>query len=146
MIPRFRRDGKLPAGVHTAEWFEFEARYGTNARRRGLMAGLKRALGVLRRAGCRIVYIDGSFVTAKPLPNDFDGCWSIEGVDPELLDPVLLEFANGRAAQKAKYAGELFPAELPEGASGRLFLDFFRHDADGRPKGIIRIRLETLTP
>ena len=35
-----------------------------------------------------------------------------EDVDPELLDPVLLTFDAGRRTQKAKYFGELFPAEM----------------------------------
>jgi hypothetical protein len=144
MIPRFRRDGNLPAGIHLATWREFEERFGTNARRRALLSGLRRALVALQMAGCRTVYIDGSFVTAKELPNDFDGCWGVADVDPNVLDPVLLDFARSRAAQKSKYGGELFPAELPEGASGRVFLDFFQHDADGRPKGIVNIKLETL--
>jgi hypothetical protein len=110
----------------------------------GCCRELRRALDALRRAGCRTVYIDGSFVAAKGRPNDFDGCWAVAGVDPDLLDPVLLDFSNGRAAQKAKYGGELFPAEAPEGISGRVFVDFFCHDAEGRPRGILQISLETL--
>ena len=66
----------------------------------------------LRRAGCRIFYIDGSFVTSKESPNDFDACWEEAGVEPELLDPVLLRFDAGRAEQKARYLGELFPASI----------------------------------
>jgi hypothetical protein len=41
-------------------------------RRRTLLAGLREALGALREAGCRTVYLDGSFVTAKEAPEDFD--------------------------------------------------------------------------
>jgi hypothetical protein len=40
-------------------------------------------------------------------------------------------------AQKRKYFGEFFPAQMPEGASGRMFLEFFQTDKEtGRPKGI----------
>jgi hypothetical protein len=88
---------------------------------------------------CRREFRDGQGIT-----NDFDGCWGVADVDPNVLDPVLLDFSRSRAAQKSEYGGELFPAELPEGASGRVFLDFFQHDADGRPKGIVDIKLETL--
>ena len=56
----------------------------------------------LKAAGCRTVYVDGSFVTSKELPNDYDACWEEAGVDPETLDPVLLTFDAGRATQKAK--------------------------------------------
>jgi hypothetical protein len=147
MIPPFDAIGNLPAGVHWTRWREFAARFGWNARRRGLLDGLKRAIDSLRKAGCREVYIDGSFVTAKDLPGDFDACWSVKGVDPALLDPVLLMFDNHRAAQKAKYRGEMFPAELPEGASGLRFLDFFQVDKNtGKRKGIIGMRLRRRRP
>ena len=111
MILTLQENGNLPSGIHWAKWEEFETRFGTNPHRRKLLKGLKAAITALRKAGCRIIYIDGSFVTAKELPNDFDGCWSIEGVNADLLDPVFLDFSDGRAAQKAKYQGELFPAE-----------------------------------
>ena len=56
-------------------------------------------------AGCRTVYLNGSFVTSKTFPNDYDACWEEAGVDPAALDPVLLTFDPGRATQKAKYMG-----------------------------------------
>ena len=59
-----------------------------------------------------------------------------------LLDPVLLTFDEGRAAQKAKYMGELFPASIIANAGGLSFLDFFQTDKEtGNAKGIIAIDL-----
>ncbi len=142
MILEFLENGNLPIGIFWAEWKEFETEFGTNPHRRKLMKGLKAAIASLRKAGCRAIYIDGSFVTAKEKPNDFDGCWSIEGVDAELLDPVFLDFSDGRAAQKVKYQGELFPAEWIEGGSGKTWLEFFQQDRNGKPKGIVGIRLK----
>lgn len=106
------------------------------------MAGLRAALENLKGAGCRTVYLDGSFVTIKVTPNDYDACWDEDGVDPYLLDPVLLTFEAGRAAQKAKYMGELFPASVTANAGGFSFLDFFQTDKEtGDPKGIVAIDL-----
>lgn len=123
-------------------WEEFGGRYGYNAQRRALLAGLRAALAELRSAGCRRVYIGGSFVTAKELPADFDGCWEAGEVDPNLLDPVLLDFRNRRAAQKAKYGGELFPADLAANLYGRRFFEFFQTDREtGEPKGIVALNL-----
>lgn len=144
MIPPFDEEGSLPPGIHQADWQEFENRFGASPYRREILVGLRRALEALRVANCELSYIDGSFVTSKELPGDYDGCWSCEGVDPEQLDPVLLDFSNGRAAQKAKYFGELFPAEFREGASGKTWLNFFQEDTDGRPKGIVAIDLTRL--
>ncbi len=57
-----------------------------------------------------------------------------------LLDPVLLDFTNLRAAQKAKYQGELFVAHAPADPSGTLFLEFFQRDKyTHAPKGILAI-------
>ena len=82
--------------------------------------------------------LDGSFVTAKAEPNDYDGAWETNGVDPDLLDEVLLDFSNARAAMKQKYGGEMFPAGSPA-APGKTFSAFFQLDREGRPKGIVRI-------
>ena len=106
------------------------------------MAGFNAALENLKSAGCRTVYLDGSFVTIKAIPNDYDACWDEDGVDPVLLDPVLLTFDAGRAAQKATYMGELFPASVVANAGGFSFIDFFQIDKEtGDPKGIIAIDL-----
>jgi len=89
------------------------------------------------------MYLDGSFVTEKDLPADFDGCWDMEGVDPDLLDPALLDFENGRAAQKIRFGGELFPASYAETSSEKTFLEFFQTDKEtGAPKGIVKIELQ----
>ena len=106
------------------------------------MAGLRAALENLKAAGCRTVYLDGSFVTSKEIPNDYDACWDEDGVDPEALDPILLTFDPGRTTQKAKYMGELFPASIIADPQGLSFLEFFQTDKDtGQAKGIIAIDL-----
>jgi hypothetical protein len=133
--------GVLPPGVHDTTLSEIEARFATTPHRRWLFAGFERAVHALAVAGCATLYLDGSFVTDKPHPDDYDGCWEVTGVDLTKLDPVLLEFANKRAAQKAKFFGEMFIAELP-GAPGLTFLEFFQIEKfSGRPKGILRVQL-----
>jgi hypothetical protein len=142
MIPHFDRNGNLPEGIHWTTRSDFESRFDWTAQRLKLLSGIKLLFGSLQRAGCQSVYIDGSFVTAKEVPGDFDACWSVDGVNADLIDPVLLDFDNERAAQKAKYFGDIFPAELPEGLSGKTFLDFFQTDkVTGNRKGIVGIRL-----
>ena len=140
MIPSFVPNGSLPQGVHEATWEEFVARFGTNPRRKRLIAGLERAIAALALAGCRRVFVDGSFVTDCVYPNDFDACWKTHGVDPKQLDPVLLDCRAPRAGQKAKYGGDLLPASARSG-KGFTVLDFFQRDRDGEGKGIISIKL-----
>lgn len=147
VIPEFDDLGRLPPGVHFASWSEIVARFGGSAWRRTLLAGLEGALVSLKIAGCSVVYVDGSFVTAKQMPGDFDACWDELGVDPDVLDPVLLDFTNKRAAQKSKFRGEMFPASSFADPHGNSFLKFFQTDkATGDPKGIIAIDLKAWQP
>jgi hypothetical protein len=147
VIPEFDDLGRLPPGVHLASWDEVVSRFGGSAWRARLLAGLKTALLSLKDAGCTIVYVDGSFVTEKHEPGDFDACWDEVGVDPDALDPVLLDFRNKRAAQKARFSGELFPASHFADSAGNSFFKFFQTDrATGDQKGIIAIDLTRWTP
>ena len=142
MMPQFDADGLLPPGIHWATWDEVTATFGSTPWRRQLLVGLGMAIESLRRAGCLTVYIDGSFVTSKEIPNDFDVCWEEAGVEPELLEPVLLRFDAGRAEQKARYLGELFPASIGATVDGTSFLEFFQTDRPtGRTKGIVAVDL-----
>ena len=109
MIPLFNKDGNLPPGVHWTTWPEFVERFGITPHRQRLIKGLKSAIEVLSKAGCQTIYIDGSFVTTKETPGDFDACWDATGVDIDFLyksDPILFDFDFKRVAQKTKYQGE----------------------------------------
>ncbi len=145
MIPAFDKDGNLPPGVHPASWDEFARRFGATPHRRRLLSGLKSALAVLKAAGCQRVYIDGSFVTEKVVPNDYDAAWEPSGVDVAKLlslEPVFGDFDNQRAAQKAKFRGEFFPSSAIADHVGTTFFDFFQIDkTTGSAKGIIALDL-----
>ncbi len=149
VIPSLDADGNLPPGIHPATWKELEAHCGSNPHRQLLLSGLRKAAVLLKSVGCRTIYVDGSFVTSKLVPSDFDGCWERTGVSLLALqaaDPVLLMFGNRRAAQKAKYLGELFPADMVEGGSALTFLNFFQGDKNtGKPKGILALDLGSLS-
>jgi hypothetical protein len=146
VIPSFDERGNLPPGIDPATWEEIVERYAINERRGQLMDGLRAGIVSLHAAGCRQVYLDGSFVTDKRVPGDFDGCWEAGSVDPGLLDPVLLDFRDRRAAQKAKFGGELFPAQLVAEPGGATFLEFFQLDGLRQErKGIVAIDLEAWT-
>jgi hypothetical protein len=143
-IPQFSANGTLPAGIHLATFSEVEAKLGFNKRRQTLLKGLKQACEILKLAGCQRIYLNGSFSTNKPYPNDFDLCWDDQGVDLitlQKLEPIFFNFSNKRAAQKAKYGGEFFPANAQADEKGRTYLEFFQQDREGNPKGIIAIDL-----
>jgi hypothetical protein len=148
MMPQFQDDGNLPPGIHPMEWPEFAQMFGIDPHRRRLLNGLHELLTKLAAVGCETAYIDGSFVTLKQIPADFDGAWEIANVDLQrllLIEPLLFDFSKQRAAQKRKYLGEMFPADSIEGGSGRTFLEFFQQDKQtGARKGVVAIDLRTL--
>lgn len=148
-IPPFDDNGNLPPGIHFCTWDEFLDRFDTTVQRKRLIEGLKKAMEHLRAAGCRIIYINGSFVTDKLNPNDFDACWDAEGVDIDYLRtnaPTLLNFSDKRAAQKSKYRGELFPSELIADEKELTFIELFQLDKRQNRKGIIAIDLARWEP
>ena len=141
MIPPFDTNtGRLPEGVHEASWDEIVQRFGWNQRRRRLLDGLAEAIELLARAGGRRLWLNGSFVTVKDDPGDFDACWDVESVDLDAIDPVLLDLSSGRAEQKRRFGGELFP-NIIESGSGLLFTEFFQNDLDTGRKGIVLIKI-----
>lgn len=144
MIPQFDKRGYLPPGKpYKASWVEFVERFGTTEHRRRLLDGLHRARLNLKAAGCRTVYVGGSFVTNEKEPRDWDACWEIEGVNFDLLDSTIVDEELKHLERKRKYFGDLFlqAPRLP----GRNFVSFFQRDRDGDRKGIIVIDLETVS-
>lgn len=150
MIPTFDDNGYLPLGIHLVEWEEFDERFSYNPTRLRLMKGLKLAMMHLKAANCRMIYINGSFITNKEKPGDFDACWEENGVDVNelnLLAPTLYNFALRRSEQKAKYKGEIFPANYPANDSATPYIDFFQFDTRRNiGKGIIAIDLTRWAP
>jgi hypothetical protein len=145
MIPEFDENGNLPPGVHFCDWQEFVERFSTNYLRQWLMDGLQLAMTQLKAAGCRRIYINGSFVTSEPKPKDFDACYDNETVDIDYLRinaPRLLNHYD-RAGQKAKYRGEIFPSEQAIGNYGTNSFELFQRDRQQNVKGIIAIDLTT---
>lgn len=148
MLPPFEADtGYLPKGDHSATWAEVETALGFSAKRRALLAALLVGCREFKSAGVKVMFVDGSFATAKRDPGDFDCCYDSSFVDSSMLDPVLLEFEekNGRTAMKEKYLGEFWPSDAPVEElyyHGNIY-GFFKLK-DHQHKGIIALDLATL--
>jgi hypothetical protein len=148
VIPEFDAAGNLPPGIHEATLAEVRRRYASNLHRRRLFAGLELAINELQAAGCRRIYINGSFVTAIKTPRDFDCCWDPAGVDLDRLPPELGGHVRSRrAAQQARYMGDILPADAPVDALQTRCLEFFQQDKRTRAaKGIVVIALQAIQP
>jgi hypothetical protein len=145
MILKFNKFGTLPPSIHEATLDEIESRFVTNYRRKDLYEHLLILIDDLKKIGCKMIFIDGSFVTNKTFPGDIDLCWDNRGFDLDDVKrkmPILFDFSNGRYLQKKKYKADIFPAYIIESDSGIYFLDFFQKDKNtGNQKGIIKLKI-----
>ena len=129
----------LPLGIHDATLEEIKTKFAYNDIRKQLFKGFLDCIKSLKFANCRVVYVDGSFVSDKDNPGDYDLCWDTHGTDTTKLDPVFFDFSDKRKNQKIKYKGESFPSSFK--ADGKnTFLDYFQIDKyTGNQKGIIKL-------
>ncbi|MCX6023016.1 MAG: hypothetical protein NTZ05_15070 [Chloroflexi bacterium] len=145
MIPPFdQQTGQLPPGIHPATWTEFAERFGFSQRRRVLLGQLALVIDHLQQVGCRLLYVDGSFVTRKRNPGDFDICWEAAADIRRRMHemfPFLIPTTRAmRLRQKTVYGGDIFPADAYAG-SPQTFLEYFQEDRYGNPKGIVLLDL-----
>ena len=144
MIPPFDPNGALPEGQHVCEWDEFVERFegkADNKRRRRLILGLAQVCVLLNRAGCLMVWVDGSFVTRERWPKDFDLRYDSDEADREKLDPLISDLSSGRSLQKRYFGGEALPHDMPFRPNGETILEAFERDRRGDRKGLIQLNL-----
>lgn len=146
MIPKLKRISGapylvLPPGTHWCTWAEIRNEFARNRQREFVLGGLTSAAKLLMNAGCKTIYVNGSFVTSKPEPDDFDACWDTTSVNQSILDPIFFDIDHPRDAQKRRFWGEFLPVDFRiEG--GTSFFDLFQREKfTGKPKGILGIDL-----
>lgn len=144
VIPEPTPTGELPPGQHQTTLTEIGERYATNPTRQHQFEGLTRAAHALAQAGATTLWINGSYITTKGEPGDYDATFDAQHINWTTLglnNPELMDFDNPRTTQKRVYGGEL----LPNIEGGIDYVAFFQTNRDGNPKGILRIDLTELT-
>lgn len=145
MIPPFETYadvGFLPEGIHNADWNEFEERFKFSFRRRKILKSILLFSKMIKKAGAKNIYVDGSFVTSKMHPSDWDGCFCSCEIDFSAVDPLLLDINKNRDKIQKIYMCDIFPDNCLEGNSGMLFLDFFQQKKGSfTKKGIVLLNL-----
>jgi hypothetical protein len=132
----------LSEGIHEMNINDFKNTFAYNEIRNIQFSGLVEALVHLKEIGCSAVYIDGSYVTKKTNPGDFDACVDYSEADTQKLEDVFKDFSDGRKAQKDRYQGEFFPHIAVADTGGMKFLEFFQQEKySGEKKGIVKIDL-----
>ena len=145
MSLKYQDNGNLIKGSHPVTWEEFVMEFGYNARRMDLIHGLEQLICDLADCGCTAIYIDGSFVTKKRNPADFDACWKHNEADVDLhkLKTKYPEIFTGSiSAQKLIYKGEVRNA-FDFADYDDCYLHYFQKDkGDKSPKGIIQLNIK----
>lgn len=138
MIPEFDSYGNLPPGVYSATLSEIEARFAYTSGRKQLFLGFKRLAENLKVAGSKTLYLNGSYVTSKRDPRDYDACWEPMGVGNK-VDRLLVEILSKEKERKEKYFGDIFP-RMPELLGIDHFM-VFQMDEEQSAKGILMVDL-----
>ena len=108
---------------------------------------MKRLIRHLRSVNCKSHFVNGSFVTIKEKPNDYDACWNVVGVKFEQIDPILLHADEaGKQAMQRKYGGDIRPDQFSPTELDGTYLEFFQLDRDGSAKGIVELSLMEIEP
>ena len=142
MIPAFRADGYLPEGLYRADEADVTFRFGsTTSRRRRLVLRLRRWLTLARQVGVRRFLLDGSFITAKPGPDDIDAVVLLPEDFASLVqreDDAAMDLEQMLLTRRPE---ELFAAE--DDSDWDEWVEFFSRtrEADGRRKGLVEIAL-----
>ena len=142
MIPDFREDGYLPEGLHLATEVEVMFRFGTSTnQRRRLALRLRHWLELSRSVAAKRLFVDGSFVTAKPEPNDVD---AVVWLADDFVDHVSrgdIEAVELETMLLTRRPEEIFAAE--DRRDWDDWVEFFSRtrEPDGRRKGIVEVKL-----
>jgi hypothetical protein len=91
--------------------------------------------GIVKR-----ILIAGSFVSAKPEPNDFD---CIVVLDPSIVGKPLQPFEYSLVSRKMAQrmcGGDVMPA-LDNSTALQQYLEFFQTTRDGKRVGIVELQL-----
>ena len=121
---KFNGDGVLDPGIYKMTWKEFYNSFSFSKRRKELLEGLEKVVAILREIRATHIYIDGSFVTDKVNPNDWDACFDSS---IPVINNLLCKYPfKDTKIQKKLYKGELFYAKSIADEYGNTYFDFFQ--------------------
>lgn len=137
--PSFDRPEYSPV-PHSVTFAEFREKFGYNQHRSWLIEGLRRAALELRRAGCAIIYVGGSFTSDKEFPSDYDACFNPIGVSGS-LSPLLIE-ERYLTERRNEYFGDWLIGRPDDGAAGYWYRFLAFDDRTGRANTMYAIKLD----
>ncbi len=146
-IPALTSDGVLPIGVFDCTLSDVRARFGVfraSDRRVRLFARLEELVLAMQASGLfEALVIDGSFVTAKPAPDDVDAIAVLRpGHDFERELSISEYWLVSRSLLRRRFRFDVTVAESGSGLY-KTYIEFFSRvrEAPGIRKGLLRVVL-----
>jgi hypothetical protein len=142
MLPVFNADGNLPEGIHRAAEDEVIKRFATTTARRKWLGDRLRSLLALAKSTGKLerVFLWGSFVTEKSLPNDLDVLLIF--ADDFSLDsaPIQCGVLFDHTQARIHFHADVFWAKAGIGGDIlRLWLDTYQSGKDFKRRGIVEV-------
>lgn len=139
----------LPPGLHDVSEDElsrhFVDPFGDAKKRRELVDGLRRFTNAIKGLGVGFeLWLDGSFVTKKPDPDDVDVVVfipsnQVNALLPEQRQALAMLFVP--TYSKAMFGCHAFDVLAEDNMARKGWQDWFGHDRLDRPKGILRMTI-----
>jgi len=144
-LPALNEAGDLPIGVHQCTWQEMEQRFGTGTSQRLICTRrLEHVLNLARRTSRLSRFIVfGSYVTAKPEPNDIDVVLVMDDAFRLEDCPPALSPLFEHALAQARYGASVFWIRpgLLIGEGIEEFIAYWQSKRGGGKRGIVEVML-----
>lgn len=133
LIPEFKNDGLLPAGIHKTTGDEFVRHFCNGPHRQSLSKAITDLLDFATARGANDVVFGGSFVTTAAKPSDID-CMIVFDQENQIPDHVdRLELEGTKL--------DIFYASLDQPALVSATARLLSENRRGRPVGVVSIPL-----
>lgn len=124
-VPGFTTHGLLPPGVHPCSMAEAAAALCTSEQRKTIWAGLEGFVGwAAKLSGPTNLYVDGSYVTDKPIPGDVDVVVDISACDAAGQAQWLQAWVDSHQHVKVTYHVDFYLMVI---GHGNDFVAFFQY-------------------
>jgi len=139
---KFDQHGNLHQN-HLLTYEELVKEFGSNKSRKEKLERLLLFLKILKSLGCLEIFIVGSFVSNKELPNDIDICVDATNLDYIKLTKEYPEFLQTKGIEKIRKEHHVHFVAFFDFGSTEI-LDWFRKDRDDNPRGLVKINLNDI--
>ena len=142
MLPAFNHDGNLPEGIHLATEDEVFVRFATPSARRQWLGEQLRSLVTLAQSTGQLarVFLWGSFVTSKEVPNDLDVLLVMSTEFAVEAVPALAQVVFDHVQARLRFQADVFWTKASiDPQVLQLWLDTYQTGKDFTRRGIVEV-------